>query len=69
MLPTITRRDVGNPTKPGEYTFKGMHVQVDRQHLQAWQQQPETSFRTILCTRAGDTTIRLALGDQATASA
>jgi hypothetical protein len=42
-----------------------MHVRVDRLHLQVWQQQPETSFHTILCTRAGDTTIRLAIGQQA----
>jgi hypothetical protein len=62
MLPTVSHRDVGNPTKPGDYTFNGMNVRVDRQHLQAWQQEPETSFHTVLCTRAGDTTVRLAIG-------
>ncbi|MBM0207179.1 hypothetical protein JNW90_32425 [Micromonospora sp. STR1s_5] len=65
MLPTVTHYDIGNPTEPGEYTFRGMTVRVDQQHLQAWRQQPETTFRTILCTRAGDTTIRLALGEPA----
>jgi hypothetical protein len=65
MLPIVNRRDVGFPTEPGDYLFEGMQVRVDLQHLQAWQLHPDTRFCTILCTRAGDTTIRLALGQAA----
>jgi hypothetical protein len=45
-----------------------MHVRVDRQHLRAWQQEPATSFHTILCTRAGETGVRLAIGRPAAPS-
>lgn len=62
---TITRSDLGHPTETGEYEFEGMKVSVDSQHLKAWAEAPEASFRTILCTRAGQDQVRLTLGQLA----
>lgn len=59
---TITRSDLGDPTEAGEYPFEGMTVSVDTQHLKEWAESPDASFRTILCTRAGQDHVRLALG-------
>jgi hypothetical protein len=65
MLPTIARTDLKNPTEPGDYALDGMTVQVDNQHLKAWQEMPDARFRTIMCTRAGEQGVRLALGSLA----
>ncbi len=62
MLPIISFSDLNFPSKPGNYSFEGAVVQVDNQHLQAWQEQPELVFRTILLSRAGDASRRLTLG-------
>ena len=62
MLPTISRRDVGTPTEPGEYPFGGAKVRVESRHLAVWSTSPEARFNAILCTRLGDSDRRYALG-------
>jgi hypothetical protein len=62
MLPTITKADLGDPTEPGEYAYNGATVRVDAQHLEAWHDTPDAAFKTILCTKVGDTSVRLVLG-------
>ena len=62
MLPTITATDLGNPTEPGDYVFGDMIVRVGSQHLEAWNDTPGAVFKTILCTKMGESSIRLALG-------
>lgn len=62
MLPIISFSDLNFPSEPGSYSFEGSVVQVDNQHLQAWHEQPELVFRTILLSRVGDTSRRLTLG-------
>lgn len=64
MLSQVSSMDVGNPNEPGDYGYNGALVSVDQNHLDTWRDQPSTAFRTILLTRAGDTRIRLALGEQ-----
>lgn len=65
MLPTIVIADLGSPTEPGIYDFQGMAVHVDSQHLAAWRATPDAAFQTILCTRIGDPSVRLTLGEPA----
>ncbi|MDB5512079.1 MAG: hypothetical protein JWR08_1562 [Enterovirga sp.] len=62
MLPIISDADLGHPSAPGEYPFGGATVRVDNFHIAAWQRAPSTAFGAILCTRAGDTALRFALG-------
>lgn len=66
MLPTIAKTDLGNPNEPGDYDLNGMTIRVDHQHVKAWAEAPDACFHTILCTRAGDDTVRLALGTPST---
>lgn len=65
MLPIISNADLGHPSSPGEYAYGGATVRVDSFHIAAWQQAPRTAFGAILCTRAGDTTLRFALRQNA----
>lgn len=66
MLPIVSYPDLKHPSEPGNYPFEGSMIQVDKEHLQAWREQPDLSFRTIRLSRAGDTTRRFALGVSAT---
>lgn len=65
MLPNISGLDLGNPTVPGEYSFRDAVVRVDGFHITAWRQAPKTAFNAILCTRLGDQGLRFALGQTA----
>ena len=62
MLPTVSAKDIGHPTEPGEYCVADLFYQVDRQHLAVWREKPDTVFRTILCNKVNDDRTRLTLG-------
>ena len=63
MLPNVSFDDMGNPKIPGEYCVNDQYFMVDQKHLAVWQQDPQTRFNTVLCTRIGDDRVRFALSN------
>ncbi len=67
MLPTIRHDDIGRPSEPGHYDCSQGIIRVETKHIAAWAAAPDAAFRTILCTRLGDTGLRFDLGEQVAA--
>lgn len=61
-MPVVTAKDFGNPQAAGEYQIGNAYYQVDRRHIAAWAENPELTFRTIVCTSVRDRRERYALG-------
>ena len=62
MLPLVSSRDLGHPTRPGDYPCGDAMVRVESRHIAAWSVAPLARMNAIRCTRMGEQAVRFALG-------